>query len=95
MVVLLSELIDTLEIQNKNFHTYVLFFFVVSFVYLISVKSHNALVKHLKLMQNHEDFELKKLLFNILISLSKDSTVIPVSNYTKECLCKGCLQLVL
>ncbi|VDI03562.1 Hypothetical predicted protein [Mytilus galloprovincialis] len=42
------------------------------------VKSHNALVKHLKLMQNHEDFELKKLLFNILISLSKDSTVIPV-----------------
>ena len=47
--------------------------------HLISVKSHNALVKHLKLMQNHEDFELKKLLFNILVSLSKDTTAIPVS----------------
>ena len=43
------------------------------------MKSHNALVKHLKLMQNHEDFELKKLLFNILVSLSKDTTAIPVS----------------
>lgn len=44
-----------------------------------SVKSHHALVKHLKLGQNHEDFELKKLLINILVSLSKDSAVIPVS----------------
>lgn len=42
------------------------------------VKSHNALVKHLKLMKNHEDFELKKLLFNILVTLSKDSTAVPV-----------------
>ena len=36
------------------------------------------LVKHLKLMQNHEDFELKKLLVNILVTLSKDSTTLPV-----------------
>lgn len=42
------------------------------------VKSHNALVKHLKLMKNHEDFELKKLLFNILVTLSKDRTAVPV-----------------
>lgn len=42
------------------------------------VKSHNILVKHLKLMQNHEDFELKKLLVNILVTLSKDSTALPI-----------------
>ncbi|KAK3109030.1 hypothetical protein FSP39_021501 [Pinctada imbricata] len=42
------------------------------------VKSHNALVKHLKLTKNHEDFELKKLLFSILVTLSKDSTAVPV-----------------
>ena len=45
---------------------------------LFSVKSHNAIIKHLKLLQNHEDFELKKLLITILVVLSKDSSVIPV-----------------
>ncbi|CAL1536351.1 unnamed protein product [Lymnaea stagnalis] len=39
------------------------------------VKSHNALVKHLKLTTNHEDFELRKLLINILVVLSNDRTV--------------------
>ncbi|GFS17857.1 cilia- and flagella-associated protein 69-like [Elysia marginata] len=42
------------------------------------VKSHNALVRHLKLLTNHEDFELRKLLFNILVVLSKDSTVVSI-----------------
>ncbi|KAH3715889.1 cilia- and flagella-associated protein 69-like [Dreissena polymorpha] len=42
------------------------------------VKSHNALVKHLKLMQNHEDFELKKLLFNIMVTMGNDSTALPI-----------------
>lgn len=42
------------------------------------VKSHNPLVKQLKLQTNHEDFELRKLLFNILVLLSKDPTVIAV-----------------
>jgi len=42
------------------------------------VKSHNALVKHLKLLTNPEDFELKKLLLNIIVSLSKDPSVIPI-----------------
>ncbi|XP_052683421.1 cilia- and flagella-associated protein 69-like [Crassostrea angulata] len=42
------------------------------------VKSHNALVKHLKLMKSHEDFELKKLLFSILVTLSRDPSVVPV-----------------
>ena len=46
---------------------------------LFSVKSHHALVKHLKLLQNHEDFELKKLLVNIVTVLTQDCNVLPVS----------------
>ncbi|BFZ02069.1 hypothetical protein BsWGS_05107 [Bradybaena similaris] len=42
------------------------------------VKSHNALVRHLKLLTNPEDFELKKLLFNILVVLSKNRTALSV-----------------
>jgi len=39
-----------------------------------------VLVKHFKLMPSHEDFELKKLLINELVLLSRDSTVLPVSS---------------
>ncbi|XP_059159997.1 cilia- and flagella-associated protein 69-like isoform X2 [Physella acuta] len=42
------------------------------------VKSHNVLVRHLKLQTNHEDFELRKLLINILVVLSKDRTVVSI-----------------
>nr|XP_006825782.1 PREDICTED: uncharacterized protein C7orf63-like [Saccoglossus kowalevskii] len=42
------------------------------------IKSHNALVKHLKLGTNHEDFELKKLLMNTIVMMSKDSNTIPL-----------------
>lgn len=42
------------------------------------VKSHNPLVRQLKLATNHEDFELRKLLFNILVLLSRDPTVISI-----------------
>ncbi|KAI0219801.1 Cilia- and flagella-associated protein 69 [Lamellibrachia satsuma] len=42
------------------------------------VKNYHFLVKHLKLMPNHEDFELKKLLINILVILSHDSAVVPL-----------------
>jgi len=42
------------------------------------VKSHNALVRHLKLLTNPEDFELRKLLFNILVVLSRDSAVVTI-----------------
>ncbi|KAL5007038.1 hypothetical protein ScPMuIL_015844 [Solemya velum] len=42
------------------------------------VKSHNALVRHLKLLRNHEDFELKKLLFNILVTMAEDSTTVSI-----------------
>ncbi|XP_043923464.1 cilia- and flagella-associated protein 69 isoform X2 [Protopterus annectens] len=36
------------------------------------VKSHNPLVRSLKLSYNNEDFEMKKLLFNMLVVSSKD-----------------------
>ena len=37
------------------------------------------MVKHLKLGQNYEDFEIKKLLVTILTNLSQDTSVVPVS----------------
>lgn len=42
------------------------------------VKSHNVLVKHLKLAPNQENFELKKLLFNIMVQVSKNPAAIPI-----------------
>lgn len=51
---------------------------LVLFATFQEVKSHNALVKHLKLMQNHEDFELKKMLFSIMVTMAKDSTALPI-----------------
>ncbi|KAK7110003.1 cilia- and flagella-associated protein 69-like isoform X2 [Littorina saxatilis] len=42
------------------------------------VKSHNPLVKQLKFQTNHEDFELKKLLFHILVLLCRDPAVISI-----------------
>ena len=50
---------------------------------LISVKSHNELVRNLKLYQNHEDFELKKLLMNVLTILIKDQSAIQVGVHVK------------
>jgi len=47
-------------------------------LFCVTVKSHNALVKHLKLMTNPEDFELKKLLYNIMVTMGNDSTALPV-----------------
>ncbi|XP_041367843.1 cilia- and flagella-associated protein 69-like [Gigantopelta aegis] len=51
---------------------------LVVFATFQEVKSHNVLVKHLKLSTNHEDFEMKKLLFSLLVALSNDSSVIPI-----------------
>ncbi|XP_033127845.1 cilia- and flagella-associated protein 69-like [Anneissia japonica] len=42
------------------------------------VRSHNMLVRHLKLSTNHEDFELKKLLMNVIVVLSKEPAMIPI-----------------
>ncbi|XP_056597112.1 cilia- and flagella-associated protein 69-like isoform X2 [Triplophysa dalaica] len=36
------------------------------------LKSHNPLVRNLRLSFNHEDFEMKKLLLNVIVVLSKD-----------------------
>lgn len=43
-----------------------------------SVKSHNPLVRNLKLSFNHEDFEMKKLLLNVIVVLSKDLAALQV-----------------
>lgn len=42
------------------------------------IKSHSILLKHLKLTTFREDFELKKLLYSIVCSLSKDPAVLPL-----------------
>ncbi|XP_071812719.1 cilia- and flagella-associated protein 69-like [Apostichopus japonicus] len=42
------------------------------------VRSHNALVKYLKLGTNPEDFELKKLLISMLVVLSKEPATVPL-----------------
>ncbi|XP_051728378.1 cilia- and flagella-associated protein 69-like isoform X2 [Ctenopharyngodon idella] len=42
------------------------------FVTFPELKSHNPLVRNLKLSFNHEDFEMKKLLLNVIVILSKD-----------------------
>nr|CAB3227189.1 uncharacterized protein C7orf63 [Phallusia mammillata] len=49
---------------------------LILFATFSEVKSHNPLVKSLKLMQSHEDFELKKLLINMLELLSRDPAAI-------------------
>jgi hypothetical protein len=35
-------------------------------------------------MPNHEDFELKKLLINIIVLLSRDPSILPVSEITYQ-----------
>ncbi|XP_054846925.1 cilia- and flagella-associated protein 69 [Eublepharis macularius] len=45
---------------------------LILFATFVEVKSHNPLVKGLKLTYTNEDFELKKLLLNMLTVLAKD-----------------------
>ncbi|XP_076984736.1 cilia- and flagella-associated protein 69 isoform X2 [Tamandua tetradactyla] len=49
---------------------------LILFATFNEVKSQNPLVKGLKLSNSYEDFELKKLLFNIIVILCKDLTTI-------------------
>ncbi|XP_070280313.1 cilia- and flagella-associated protein 69 isoform X2 [Myotis yumanensis] len=49
---------------------------LILFATFNEVKSENPLVKGLKLSNSYEDFELKKLLFNILVILCKDLTTV-------------------
>ncbi|KAG9476552.1 hypothetical protein GDO78_003215 [Eleutherodactylus coqui] len=61
---------------------------LILFATFSEVKSHNPLVRNLKLLHNHEDFEMKKLLFNMLVVLSKDLS-------TVQLLCDGKVVLAL
>ncbi|XP_007938022.2 cilia- and flagella-associated protein 69 [Orycteropus afer afer] len=49
---------------------------LILFATFNEVKSQNSLVKGLKLTNSYEDFELKKLLFNIIVILCKDLSTI-------------------
>ncbi|EPQ13894.1 Hypothetical protein D623_10033820 [Myotis brandtii] len=49
---------------------------LILFATFNEVKSEDPLVKGLKLSNSYEDFELKKLLFNILVILCKDLTTV-------------------
>ncbi|XP_030849365.1 cilia- and flagella-associated protein 69 [Strongylocentrotus purpuratus] len=51
---------------------------LILFATFQEVRSHNALVKYLKLGTSPEDFELKKMLINVLVVLSKEPAVIPL-----------------
>ncbi|XP_040591768.1 cilia- and flagella-associated protein 69 isoform X3 [Mesocricetus auratus] len=51
---------------------------LILFATFNEVKSQNPLVKSLKLSNSYEDFELKKLLFNIIVILCKDLTTIQI-----------------
>lgn len=50
------------------------------FLFLLTVKSQNPLVKGLKLSNSYEDFELKKLLFNLIVILCKDLPTLQVKS---------------
>ncbi|XP_029444644.1 cilia- and flagella-associated protein 69-like isoform X1 [Rhinatrema bivittatum] len=56
---------------------------LILFATFCEVKSHNPLVKGLKLSFSHEDFEMKKLLFNMMVILSKDLSTIQLLNEGK------------
>lgn len=47
----------------------------------IQVKSHNPLVRNLKLSYNNEDFEMKRLLLNLVVVMSKDLSALQVNEY--------------
>nr|XP_056713070.1 cilia- and flagella-associated protein 69 [Euleptes europaea] len=49
---------------------------LILFATFVEVKSHNPLVKGLKLTYTNEDFELKKLLLNMLTVLAKDLCIV-------------------
>ncbi|MGH0179523.1 UNVERIFIED_CONTAM: hypothetical protein FKN15_002072 [Acipenser sinensis] len=50
---------------------------------MIVIKSHNPLVRSLKLSFKNEDFEMKKLLFNLLVVMSKDLSAIQLFTESK------------
>ncbi|XP_049458924.1 cilia- and flagella-associated protein 69-like isoform X1 [Epinephelus fuscoguttatus] len=61
------------------------------FIY-VAVKSQNPLVCNLKLTYNNEDFQMKKLLLNLLVIMSKDSAALQL--YKEERVTPALLTLV-
>ncbi|XP_077347010.1 cilia- and flagella-associated protein 69 isoform X2 [Lithobates pipiens] len=49
---------------------------LILFATFPEVKSHSPLVKSLKLLHKHEDFEMKKLLLNMMVVLAKDLSTV-------------------
>lgn len=49
---------------------------LILFATFPEVKSHNPLFKSLKLLHQHEDFEMKKLLLNMMVVLAKDLSTV-------------------
>lgn len=79
-----------LKVRDVLLHNYTSFtfnddFFCNLFTISFIVKIPNPLVKDLKLTYSYEDFELKKLLFNVIGVLSKDPCAVEVScNRTED-----------
>lgn len=68
--------------------------FKLSFYFFsLTVKSQNLLVKGLKLCNSYEDFELKKLLFNVIVILCKDLPTVQVKSNQGRKINKNCLTL--
>lgn len=57
------------------------------FIYVL-VKSHNPLIRNLKLSYSNEDLKMKKLLLNLLVVMSRDSAALQVSHTLTQSLFK-------
>lgn len=51
-----------------------------------AVRSHNPLLRNFKLTFSHEDFEMKKLLLNLIVVLSSDLAAVQVRIQYYRCL---------
>ncbi|XP_033493274.1 cilia- and flagella-associated protein 69 isoform X4 [Epinephelus lanceolatus] len=65
---------------------------LVALVTFPELKSQNPLVRNLKLTYNNEDFQMKKLLLNLLVIMSKDSAALQL--YKEERVMPALLTLV-
>lgn len=59
----------------------------VLFSYVL-VKSHNPLIRNLKLSYSNEDLKMKKLLLNLLVVMSRDLAALQVSHTLTQSLFK-------
>lgn len=57
------------------------------FIYVL-VKSHNPLIRNLKLSYSNEDLKMKKLLLNLLVVMSRDLAALQVSHTLTQLLFK-------